>query len=253
MRLSRTSIQNAVAGVALGSGLLASATAQAGLVYDLRFADGSHTKTLSGTGTVAVDLWVKVSGTNGTQTDEGLTSSYVTILSTQVSGGGALVAGGLTGGTVQNGFNEAGSRNGSAAELNGDAIIDWGATVTAGANTNYMLARNATVGGVNSGGTLGGAVDAITWEFKIASFTVDAAALGTGRTDFNIVQPNAKNTVGAFTYSTAKVDNTTFNVSSSNTQGAFAGSLGVTLLVPEPASIGLLGAAAVGLLGRRRK
>src|SRR5215213_5576946 len=98
MRLSRTSIQNAVAGVALGTGLIATTT-QAGLVYDLRFADGSHTKTLSSADTFTVELWARVSGTNGTTTDEGLANSYVQIGSTQIGAGG-ITSGGLSAGTL---------------------------------------------------------------------------------------------------------------------------------------------------------
>ena len=253
MRLSRTSIQNAVAGVALGTGLIASTT-QAGLVYDLRFSDGSHTKNLSSADTYTVELWARVSGTNGTVTDEGMTNSYAQIGSTQ-TGGGGITSGGFTAGTLADGFNEAGSRAGAANDWNADGIVDWGTTATATANTNYMLARNATVGGVFGGGTLGQSVDAQTWEFKLATFTLNAAAIGTGTTSFNMVQPNMKAVAGAVTYAVSKVDNVTFNVSSANQQGAYTGSTGITLVgaIPEPSSIGLLGAAAVGLLGRRRK
>ena len=66
----------------MGTGLIASTT-QAGLVYDLRFADGSHTKNLTSADTFTVELWARVSGTNGTSTDEGLANSYVQIGSTQ--------------------------------------------------------------------------------------------------------------------------------------------------------------------------
>ena len=66
-----------------------------------------------------------------------------------------------------------------------------------------------------------------------------------------------KATVGTATYANALVDNTQFNITTANAQGTYTGSTGVTVSaagpIPEPASIGLLGAAAVGLLGRRRK
>jgi hypothetical protein len=250
MRLSRTSIQNAVAGVAVAA---LATSASAGLVYDLRWADQPSDDSKVAGPTQVLDLWVQVSGTNGIQTDEGLTNSYVVIMSTQL-GGGAILDGGMASGALALGFNEAGSRPGAPNELNGDGIVDWGATVTAVANTNYMLARNATVGGAVTGGTLGQSVDANTWEFKIASFQVNASAFGGGSTTFNVVQPSLKNTVGTTTYAAAKVDGATFAVTNANTQQAFANSSGATLVpIPEPASVGLLGAAAVGLLGRRRK
>jgi len=233
---------------------MAAQSASAGLVYDLRFSDGTHTLP-SVPGTYTLDLWAKVSGTNATVADETHTFDYVTILSTQ-SGGGAFTSGGLTG-SLGDGFNETGSRAGSGADLNGDGIIDWGSTSTNGANTNYMLARTAVGGGRAGGGTVGQAAGT-GWEFKIASFSLNVGGAGTGSTAFSIVQPSAKASVGQFTYSSSNVDGVLFNVTTSNNQGAYTGSSGVTVtpaagVVPEPASIGLLGAAAVGLLGRRRK
>jgi len=233
---------------------LAAQSADAGLVYDLRSSDGSHALPVT-PGTYTLDLWAQVSGTDASISNETHTFDYVTILSTQ-SGGGAITSGGLTG-SLGSGFDEAGSRPGAGADLNGDGIIDWGSTSTNGANTNYMLARTGIVGGRVGGGTVGQAAGT-GWEFKIASFSLNVGGVGTGTTTFKIVQPNAKASVGAFTYASSNVDGTTFNVSTSNQQGAYTGSSGTTVtpaggVVPEPASIGLLGAAAVGLLGRRRK
>jgi hypothetical protein len=154
-------------------------------------------------------------------------------------------------------FNETGSRTGSGSDLNGDGVIDWGSTSTASGNTNYLLARTAQVGGIQGGVTIGQAFDANTWEFKLATFNLDVGtqSFHASTTTFNVVQPNAKATVGPLTYASGSVDNTTFNVNSSNTQGAYAGSQGITLYynIPEPAGAGLMGAAAIGLLGRRRR
>jgi len=244
---------------------MAAQSASAGLVYDLRLggtnSTDSNAHTLpSAPGTYTLDLWAKVSGTDASVANEAHQFDYVTILSTQ-SGGGAITAGGLTAGVRAPGFDETGSRDGSGSDLNGDGIIDWGSTANAAgssANTNYMLARTAVGGGRVGGGTVGQAVGS-AWEFKIATFTLNIGATGPGTTAFNIVQSNAKNTVGATTWAASTVDGSAFNVSSSNNQGAYAGSTGTTVtpaaggVVPEPASIGLLGAAAVGLLGRRRK
>jgi hypothetical protein len=201
-----------------------------------------------------VELWARVGGTNATQTDEGLTFSYAQIGSTQTAGGG-IVSGGLVGGTLAPGFNEAGSRDGGPNDWNSDGVTDWGTTATAAANTNYMLARNATVGGVFGGGTLGQAADAQTWEFKLATFTLNASAVGPygGSTTFKVVQPNAKNVVGAITYANGRVDSLAFSITSSNVGTAYSGSPGLTLeAIPEPSALGLMGAAAIGLIGRRR-
>jgi hypothetical protein len=204
--------------------------------------------------TYQLDLWARVSGTNGTVTDEGLSNSYVTVLSGQ-SGGAAITAGGVTSGAAVAPWTV--GRNGSGADLNSDGIGDWGSTGTATNNTNYMFARTPTVGGENAGGAQGQAYSG-GWEFKIATFDVSAGAVGvSGETTFNVVKPPATSTggVGTTTYATAKVDNTTYNVTSTNAValGVYSGSTGVTFVVPEPASIGLLGVAAVGLLGRRRR
>jgi hypothetical protein len=238
---------------------MAAQSADAGIVYDLRLggtsAGDSNAHTLpAAPGTYTLDLWMNVSGTDGTVTNETHTFDYVTILS-QNAGGGAITTGGLTG-ALGVGFDETGSRVGGGADLNGDGITDWGSTSTNGANTNYMLARTSVLGGRAGGGTVGNPVGT-GWEFKLATFTLNIGATGPGTTSFKISQPAAKATVGTFTYSSSNVDGALYNSNSSNAQGAYTGSQGVTVAaagpIPEPASIGLLGAAAVGLLGRRRK
>jgi hypothetical protein len=112
-----------MAAAAAVAGSIVASNASAGLTYDLRFADGSHVKQADTT-TYTLDLWARISGTNGTVTDEAVTNSYITILSSQ-SGGGAFTLGGLTAGAPAPGFNEAGSRSGGPNQLNGDGIVDW--------------------------------------------------------------------------------------------------------------------------------
>ena len=204
---------------------------RAGLTYDLRFSDGLHTKFDAATGNLyTLELWARVSGTNGTVTDEGLSTSYIAIYSAQINGG-AFFGGGLSRGTIANGFNDAGSRSGTGSDLNADTITDWGSTSTSSSNTNYMLVRNATpTTGALGGGTLGQAVNANTWEFKIASFTLAVGSLsGQGDTGFYVVQPMARAITGDFTYASARVDGSAFPVTRNNTQGAYSGSLGATI------------------------
>jgi hypothetical protein len=233
--------------------------ASAALVYDLRLGGSTGAEPTSHTlpnapGTYTLDLWARITGTNATNTDEKFTNSYVTILSTQTNGGAILSGGGgITGATLAPGADEGGSRAGGGADLNGDGVLDWGSTVTANANTNYMFARNGVVGGAAGGGTFGGPLGPTGWEFKLASFTVTITNPGTGETGFKIVQPAIKAAVGAATYATVAVDGTTLNVTSTAPGNTYTGSTGATVApIPEPATIGLLGAAAVGLLGRRR-
>jgi hypothetical protein len=147
------------------------------------------------------------------------------------------------------GFNEAGS----AWRLHPDQRRrhrGWGTTATAAANTFYILARNATVGGASAGATLGAAVDAITWEFKLATFTIEVAELAPARpasTSFTQRQGNRRR---IRPMRPAKIDKRDLQTSPAllrapPTRAARASPSARS----RAASIGLLGAAAVGLSG----
>src|SRR6266542_2162505 len=83
----------------LAAALAASPQVRAGLTYDLRFSDGTHSVLPTAGATYTVELWAQVGGTDGTTANEGLTNSYVTILSTQFDGG-SLLSGGLSSATA---------------------------------------------------------------------------------------------------------------------------------------------------------
>jgi autotransporter-associated beta strand protein len=216
---------------ACASAVLAAAVwttaAQAGLTYDLRFTDGTRTKVPSVGTTYQMDLWARVSGTDANSANDGLTTSYVAIQS-GVTSGGAFPTGGITGGSVVGPFNDPlSSRNGAGADLNADGVSDWGSTSTSINHTGYLFARTTTTGGEVGGGSVGQAVNASTWEFKIATYNVVATSISRGVTTFNIIKPNAT-LLGGVTYAQAKVDGATFNVDSANQQGAYTGSVGTT-------------------------
>src|SRR4029079_19037026 len=61
---------------------------------------------------------------------------------------------------------------------------------------------------------LGQAISPTTWEFKLASFTVNTSAnLGSGQTDFKVIQPAATNSgVPTAIYATYASDGSTINV-----------------------------------------
>jgi autotransporter-associated beta strand protein len=215
---------------ACASAVLAAAvwatSARAGLTYDLRFSDGSHTKIPSVGTTYTLELWARVSGTDANSANDGLTSSYAVILSAE-TGVGAFPTGGITGGSVTAPFNDPlTSRNGAGADLNADGVTDWGSTSTSSSNTGYLFARTTTTGGEVGGGAVGQAVNATTWEFKIATYNVSATSLATGSTAFNMAKPNATS-IGGVVYAQAKVDGSAFNVTNTNQQGAYTGSTGV--------------------------
>ncbi|HEX8525289.1 MAG TPA: autotransporter-associated beta strand repeat-containing protein [Tepidisphaeraceae bacterium] len=217
--------------------MAASRETWAGVYYDLRLQDGSHQVQAELGEIYTLELWGRVSGADTTLTNDGLQSSYVKIVSTQTNGG-SIISGGFApgSGTLTSEFmsftgTSPVHRNGEAADLNGDGILDWGSSSTVSANTGYMLARaNAIVPG---GGTIGRSVDASTWEFKLATFTVNVNAVSTGTTQFSIVKPNA--TAGiAITYAAARVDGAAYSVQSTSLQNAYASSLGVTFTGADP-------------------
>jgi len=245
----------------------------AGVVYDLRYApagqpagsivpadpSGVHVRGAVA-GTYHLELWARVSGTNATNADEGLTNIYTTLASAQISGG-AITAGGLANGAVVTPFDATGlARNGAANNVSADGIGDWGGTSANLNDTNYMWSRTGTSGGEVGGGTIGVADGTTGWQFKVATFDLVVGATGgTGVTAFNPVKPNATftgSTIVNATYVVAKVDNTTLNITTTNaaSSGTYSGSTGVSLVpVPEPTAIGLLGVGAVGLISRKRR
>src|SRR5438034_9896510 len=79
--------------------------ARASFFYDLRLPGGGHAASAISGLDYSLELWARVSGTNATQPDDGLTNSYIEILSTQLSGGAALAGSALQNGSVFAPFN----------------------------------------------------------------------------------------------------------------------------------------------------
>jgi len=300
MRLSRTSLQKAVTGVALGAGLAVGTSANAGIVFDVRFTDGTHTKLLTNTGTYSLQVWVRVQGANSNLSDDALISGYLQLLSTQGGTGAMNGAGdglrnpdptdyGTTANPVPYPYPIGGapkysygtrvwpfadaptggtSRDGSGSDLNGDGVVDWGSLASSIEDTNYMVWRTENGkqewgGGrpnVKGGYSSGQAAANGGWEWAIGQFNVVVSHLGTGTTRFGVAEPPGRVTTGQTNWVITIIDNVQVNANSDDTLHVFdtnnsdpQATHDAVFMVPEPASLGLLGAAAVGLLGRKRR
>ena len=156
-----------LAGAVAATGLLSALpSAQAGLVFDLRFSDGSDSK-LAAVGTYTVDLYAVVTDGNANIADDGFRTAWVAIESVQVSGG-TVSSGGFTAASLVSPYAGAGTRVGAATSITADGITDWGSSSTNQTNTNYMFARADAMNFTETGTTN---TPSSGVEFKLASFT----------------------------------------------------------------------------------
>lgn len=174
----------------------------AAFTYDMRFAPGGTaatvqnpdgTVTIGSTGTVFLQLWALVSGTDGNVANEGLQHNYIQIQSEKVGVGGIQTATmTLTGGGRVAPFNQDG-RNGSTSNITPDSIGDWGSVDPLITHTGYMQAR-AFNPARHTDTTNGNVVDANTYAFHVSTFRLSASALadGTGSTRIAVVKPTAQ-------------------------------------------------------------
>jgi len=276
----------AAAVAAAGLAGLASSSANASLLVDLRAATvtgggtvtaGSNGKTVTGVvpgSVVTMDLFARITGANSTQaiTDNGDgTFSTQNDDSLQILVGSFKSAtGGLKGDiaklttSTQNPvvWNGAGSSAGTQLDSDGDTDLDIGQYNSTDSATMW-IGRSADKTGVvydGNGGKLyssNGANNAknsiispSTSELYMGSIKFTVAAGATGAADVNFVlRPQSSGTAALWFEdgSAAGKDPYTPGAFSLGTPVNIAGSA-----VPEPASIGLLGIASVGLLARRR-
>jgi len=257
----------AVAAVSVWAGVADAAP----ISYDVRYTSGpsgsdvgqvdpAHRRTAL-PGVYHVELFARVRGTDTDHTNDGLTASYLTVVSTQINGGAASPGSGVSGAYFQSPFDDIASRTGGPNNITNDGIGDWGGTSTNIVDTNYMFVRSTTgPDPMLGGGTTGQAVDSNTWEFKIASFDLIVSGIigVTGQTRFSVAKPIATKN-GALltaTYVFGQIDGVAvnFNANDPATPSIYADSIGVDMIVPEPASVtGMLGAAAIALLRRRER
>lgn len=238
-----------MAALVLGAGLLAPASSQAGLTYDLRFSDGSSAKTVAAPGSLSLELWARVDGANGNIADEAMQVSYITLQSS----GNVGYAGQLSAGATSLTFSGSGSRNGTAADLNSDGIGDWGSNSSNGNDTAYMLARSDVPVAGNTISADVNALDANTVEFRVGTWSLDiTGVVGAASANIGITQPAF--TTGGLqppAYAIYEADGVSAGVTTGNTTGVYGDF--VTITVPEPTSVLGLSLGAMMLLARRRK
>ncbi|MBM4020094.1 MAG: PEP-CTERM sorting domain-containing protein [Planctomycetes bacterium] len=171
------------------------ASAQAGLVVDLRFADNSTsliiTPAMIGTDVTGY-VWANVTGAVGNPALEGLSYVSWSVWSGQVGGG--AVMGDITGRALSSPtWNVAGSGQGTIQsapswtwDLNtpADGLNDWGSKA-ASSNTDVAKARATSM--TYTGGEP--IPDGQRWNVATLTFHIDSAILGDGTTKLNVVMP----------------------------------------------------------------
>lgn len=251
-----------VAAIAVAAGLFAIggavAPADAGLVVNFRFADGSLTKNvgvLDAGSTIQVDVWASVTGSAAGA--EGFQAMYFGAQTQELT---TEIDGDITARSILTPFTATGNSAGTLQELSyapggSDGQTDLGGTAL---NTSTGWAR--PYAGLGTFVTTGGQTIENGVEFRVATLTYSASTilpLLTGEETTALrIYPILPSTLLAGTRATWQQDGQSVNAGTASAGGYSTGT-GVEFVavaaVPEPATIGLAAAAAAMLLGRRRR
>lgn len=257
--------------------LLSANPANATLLVDLRFSDGSHSRSVEA-GSHTVEVWAQMRGTNTTGTDEAILYLHGAVQSQQVNGGAILagssgVAANWGVGPIFTTVPYFGSP-GSPQNRTADGVQDWGTTSTSNTNTikyNTTLLNNEGIPGtgmanISTAGVTANYLDegssGAGVEFKVGEFRIDIDAL-----DVNISVMGAEtlftwiNGTGSAPYThIARADGINEFAKSKylaplNSISFFVPERILTdgELIPEPNSVALLGMSLLGLVCRRKQ
>ena len=236
-------------------------SAEAGLVINLRFADGAVSKEFAAADvgrTLTVNVWGKVTGADANLINDGFPavgSAGYRVLSAATGTG---VTPTITASATSANFTSNGSLNGSIQDLNGDGIKDIGGSALASAAIDTIAAGGTDIKARTSVALFN--VDGTT-EWLLSTFDVNIVAIsgsasaGNNMT-YSLLVPShqslAANRPAAW-YQDG-INQTTLGTSGTSPTNYSTGtSVEFIQAVPEPATLTVLSLGLLALGGRRRR
>ena len=210
--------------------------ASAGLILDVRLADGSKAANVSASQVVSLALWVQLSGSDSNYLNEALSSGYASFLATN-DGANPRLHGNL-GSPVNLAPWASSAQTGTVQELNADGDLDIG-TTTMSTTTGWFKYRGSTLPTYWTD-----EANPAQWRVGTFTFTVGSGAAPGQKVDINAA-------IREYTGSDyLRLEDA---VVLSGYAGVSAGEKVVLTVIPEPATLALLALGGLGVLLRKRR